>query len=279
MLNPAQRLQKLIKQLPEANQKLQGPRDNPDRGIHVGIPFPDVGVDIDRPRWSRDKASKAGRDQRVMKQAEMDKQNARVNERDAFLKAVGVEKSSRNGAEQYLADVMTSPQAKAAAAASLGGGGLTLGLVGAHDLAQAYGEQSNEFLPNGPLAVVGRAVNNRFNSQPAGAGVGVDPLASARNKVNEARNLVGSEAMLEALAVDEIKQMQSENEVLTGAMNFSGDNAISRVTRDMVDARAQELMNTPIAYSDGSVRPMRYDEALRAATEQVNMEMRANNVY
>jgi len=264
MLNPRQRLQRLIKELPEANQKLQGPRDNPAAG---------------KPRWMRGQEGKAKQDQRVQKQAEFDANQQRVDERDAFLKAIGVEKSNRNGAEQYLADVMTSPQAKAAAAASLGGGGLTLGLVGAHDLAQAYGDQSNEFLPNGPMAVVGRAVNNRFNSQLAGGSVGMDPLAEARNNVNAARNLVGTENMLAALAEDEIVQMRAEQEVLTAAMGTPQENAISRVTRDMIDTRAKELMGTPIPYSDGKSRPMRYDEALRFATEQVNMEMRANNVY
>ena len=47
----------------------------------------------------------------------------------------------------------------------------------------------------------------------------------------------------------------------------------------MIDQRAQQLMGQPIQRSDGSVAPMPYDQAQRIATEQVNMELRAGQVY
>ncbi len=176
-------------------------------------------------------------------------------------------------AEQYLMDRRIDIEEAAPVALGLGVG--TLGLAGVGQLANAYSQQANDYLPTDPLAVTGRAISNLYTASP----VGVDPLADARNKVNEARNLVGSENMLAALAEDEIVQLRSENEALDAARTSPEDAAISRITRDMVDSRARELMQTPIQYSDGSVRPMRYDEAVRHATEQVNMEMRANQVY
>jgi len=176
-------------------------------------------------------------------------------------------------AEQYLMDRRID--AEEFAPTALMAGGAALGVAGIGGLANAYSQQANDYLPTGPLAVTGRAISNLYTDTP----VGTDPLAEARNNVNAARNLVGSENMLAALADDEITQMRSERELMEAAMSSPEDAAISRVTRDMVDNRARELMQTPIQYSDGSVRPMRYDEAVRHATEQVNMEMRANQVY
>lgn len=156
--------------------------------------------------------------------------------------------------------------------ALIGAGVLGAGAVAGAGL-KAYSDQSNEYLPRDPMAVAGRMVTNTFGSaQP----VGMDPLAEARNSVARAAEIVGTEEMLGALAKDQMMQMESEKEALTNAI---GMEEVSRITRDMIDNRALELMQTPIQYSDGSVRPMRYDEALRHATEQVHMEMRANNVY
>lgn len=161
------------------------------------------------------------------------------------------------------------------------GGAAALGLAGAG--LQAHYDQQRDYLPTGPLSVAGRMVNNLnpFNNgdslNTAGA-VGIDPLAAARNNINEARQIVGTENMLQALAADEVMQMRSENKALESAMAPVEDD-VTRLTRDMVDARARELMQEPIQYSDGSVRNMRYDEALRFAQEQVNMELRAHDVY
>jgi len=198
-----------------------------------------------------------------------------VRQRDNVLSSVGIKNARRDGPAQEIADFIVRPAATPipTAAAVLGAG--TLGAMGL----EAYGNQAGEYLPTNPFAVGGRVLTNAGERLGMGGGaqaVGVDPLAQARNSVAQAADLVGTEAMLEALTVDQIKQMSDEKDVLTDSIEYE---QISRVTRDMVDSRARELMQTPIQYSDGSVRPMRYDEAVRHATEQVNMELRANQVY
>lgn len=155
--------------------------------------------------------------------------------------------------------------------AGLAVGGTALGAAGVAGL-QAYSQQANEFLPTDPLAVAGRMASNVF----AGGGtVGVDPLAEARNNVNAARQLVGSENMLAALAEDEIAQMRGEQKAAMTAGDFAGLNDVQA----MIDARATQLMQQPIQKADGSVSSMGFDTAQRIATEQVAMELRANDVY
>ena len=161
------------------------------------------------------------------------------------------------------------------------GGAGALGLAGAG--LQAHYDQQRDYLPTGPLSVAGRMVSNLNPFNDGGSlntegAVGVDPLAAARNNINEARQIVGTENMLQALAADEVMQMRSESKALETVMK-PGAEDVSRVTRDLVDSRALELMEQPIRYSDGSIRNMRYDEAVREAREQINMELRANNVY
>lgn len=163
------------------------------------------------------------------------------------------------------------------------GGVGALGLAGAG--LQAHYDQQKDYLPTGPLSVAGRMVSNlnpfndgSLNAVGTPGAVGVDALAAARNNISEARQIVGTENMLQALAADEVAQMRSESKALESAMAPTDDD-VTRLTRDMVDARARELMQEPIQYSDGSIRRMRYDEAMRFAQEQVNMELRAHDVY
>ena len=104
--------------------------------------------------------------------------------------------------------------------------------------------------------------------------VGVDPLAEARNNVANARQLVGSENMLAALAEDEIKQLREEQAVSMTPTQYEAFGV-----KEMIDQRVSELMQTPIQMSDGSVRPMNFDTAQRIATEQVGMELRAGSAY
>jgi len=47
----------------------------------------------------------------------------------------------------------------------------------------------------------------------------------------------------------------------------------------MIDARAKQLMGIPIQKADGSVAPMGFDAAQRLATEQVHMQLRAQQTY
>ena len=159
--------------------------------------------------------------------------------------------------------------------ALLGGGALATGALGLGALS-AYSDQANSYLPTDPLAVAGRMASNLFNA-PSQSAVGVDPLASARNHVASAGDLVGTEAMLEALAVAEMQQMRDERDA--AAAVIGKDMGALGGVQDMIDARALKLMQQPIQKSDGSVGPMPYDMAQRYATEQINMELRAGDIY
>ena len=129
-----------------------------------------------------------------------------------------------------------------------------------------------DYQPTDPFSVAGRMVNNAGESMGS---VGLDPLAEARNKVSEARKIVGSEAMLEALTVDEIEQLRGEQEMAMTPMEYEQMAGVQQ----MIDRRAEQLRGTPIQKSDGSVAPMPFDTAQRIATEQVAMELRAGQVY
>ena len=166
-------------------------------------------------------------------------------------------------AREYL----SSPGFRNAAGLTALGAGV--GVVGLEGL-KAYGNQSNDYLPTDPLAIAGRMANNI-----GGYGtVGLDPLAEARNNVAAARQLVGSENMLEALAADEIVQLRGEQDIAMQPTEYAAFGV-----QGMIDQRVGELMQQPIQKSDGSVAPMPYDQAQRIATEQVNMELRAGSAY
>lgn len=155
-------------------------------------------------------------------------------------------------------------------AAALGTGALGLSAL------SAYSDQANAYLPTDPLAIAGRMASNLLNAPSQGA-VGVDPLATARNHVASAGDIVGTEAMLEALTLAEMQQMSDERQVAGSAVGQ--DLGMLRGVQAMIDARATQLMQQPIQKADGSVGPMPYDQAQRYATEQVAMELRANDVY
>ena len=136
---------------------------------------------------------------------------------------------------------------------------------------QAYNDQQSDFLPTGPVSVAGRMVSNLGGA----ASVGADPLSEARNKVAQARKIVGTEAMLEALTDDEIQQLRGEQEMAMTPIEYDQMSGVQQ----MIDQRAEQLRGTPIQKSDGSVAPMPFDTAQRIATEQVAMELRAGQVY
>jgi hypothetical protein len=204
-------------------------------------------------------------------------QNARVQYRQEMAEQLpemirdnAYARRAVNAAEtvgHHLRKVPYVPIGIAGTTAVLGGAGL-----------QAYSELSSEYKPTNVGTVAGRAISNLnpFDNAAAAGVVGADPLAAARNNVAAASALVGSEEVLGAIAKEQMMQM-TEDEAFVQELVSDGE--ISRVTRDMVDTRARELMQNPIVFSNGDVRNLRYDEALRFAQEQVHMEMRANNVY
>ena len=81
--------------------------------------------------------------------------------------------------------------------------------------------------------------------------------------------------MVDALATDQINEMRGINEAAMTPADLEGLNDVQQ----MIDVRAQQLMSQPIQKSDGPVSPMGYDTAQRIATEQIAMELRANQVY
>ena len=154
----------------------------------------------------------------------------------------------------------------AAALTALGAGAGVLGVEGL----KAYSNQANDYLPTDPLAIAGRMANNI-----GGYGaVGVAPLAEARNNVAAARQIVGSENMLAALAEDEIQQLRGEQEMALQPTEYS-----TFGVQGMIDQRVGELMQQPIHRRDGFVAPMQSDQAQRIATAQVTLELRAGSAY
>lgn len=168
---------------------------------------------------------------------------------------------------RYLA---TDPRAQTAA---LVGGLGTVGIGGTAAALQAYNDQQVDHLPTGPLSVAGRMASN-LNPFKSDA-VGIDSLAEARNKIADARQIVGTENMLEALAADEIVQLRGEQEMAMTPADYQQAVAV----QSMIDRRTEQLMGQPIQRSDGSVAPMPFDTAQRLATEQVHMELRAEGAY
>ena len=200
------------------------------------------------------------------------RQNAMVDDAEALMGALPKRFQDAPGSREIADALVTAKylptdQRAQLAAAGLGVAGLGAGALG------AYSDLRSEYAPAGPLDVAGRMVNNFI---PGGnASVGADPLAAARNNVAAAASLVGTEEVLGALAADQIKEMRGINQAAMTPVEFEQMTAVQA----MIDDRAQELMQQPIQKSDGSVTPMGYDTAQRIATEQINMELRANQAY
>jgi hypothetical protein len=153
---------------------------------------------------------------------------------------------------------------------AVAGAGLAAGGAGL----MAYSDLKSEYAPADIGSVAGRAIKNVTGGFGT-ASVGVDPLMEARNNVAAARQLVGSENMLAALADDEITALRAEQDMSMTPTEFAQYSSVQQ----MIDNRAQQLQGTPTQRADGSVSPMPYDTAQRLASEQVAMELRANQVY
>lgn len=212
-----------------------------------------------------------GRTLNAAELAAAERNNSYVAQADAMLGAMPERVQNlpyaRDVADRIvdIRNLPSNPRAQIAAgglaAAALVGGGI-----------KAYADQRSDYLPAGPFDVAGRMINNLI---PAQQSVGADPLAAARNNVAQAADLVGTEAVLDAIAADQINEMRGISQAAMSPMEYEQLNSVQA----MIDQRAAQLMQQPIQKSDGSVSPMGFDTAQRLATEQVAMEMRAGQVY
>lgn len=205
--------------------------------------------------------------------------NKKVDRRQQLGSQLGVPQAIRNDYTRAVGDrivdaeaYLRSPQFQTNALQAAALGGTVLAGKAGVDYLGAMNDQQSDYQPTDPFSVAGRMVSNARGVDGA---VGLDPLASARNKVSEARKLVGSEAMLEILATDEIVQMRGEQEMAMTPVEFQQAVAV----QSMIDQRVEQLMGQPIQKADGSVAPMQFDTAQRLATEQVHMELRAAGTY
>jgi len=92
-----------------------------------------------------------------------------------------------------IVDLRNNAGAIGGVAAGIGASALGLGAL------KAYSDQQMAGQPTDPLSVAGRMTANGLQGF---AGVSVDPLAAARNRVAEAGGLVGSDRVFEAISND-----------------------------------------------------------------------------
>ena len=218
--------------------------------------------------------ARAAYDAEKMFQEKANQQAAKIIERDKLLSQMGIKNAPTDGVAQNVADFAVDARPHVIPG-SLAAAGLVAGLKGASDLTAAYSDQSNEYLSTNPLAVVGRSISNYWTPQEGT--VGLDPLAAARNSIAEAGKSAGTTSVLAAIADDEIASMNSRQE----AMNAPSPAEFAELTgvQAMIDARAADLQTRVWEDASGNRRNFTPGEAQRIATEQVNMELRASNIY
>jgi hypothetical protein len=198
--------------------------------------------------------------------------NEMVDKSEQYLAALPEFLRKQPGAREAMDVAVTAQYLPSDRRAQIAAGSL-LGAAALGSIAQAYNDQASDYLPTNPLAVTGRMVSNL--NPLGGSSIGADALAQARNNVATAAQLVGSEEVLEAVAMDQLNEMRGINQAAMTPMEVQENMAVQK----MIDARASQLMQQPIQRADGSVAPMGYDRAMRLATDQINMELRAGQVY
>ena len=145
---------------------------------------------------------------------------------------------------------------------TVGGAALITGLgaagVGAGSGAFAYGQLVEEGLPTDGMSVAGRMAMNAAGTMPGFTGVGADPLAEARFKVQQAQKQLGSDAVLEAVVLDELD-----------ANGGVADR--DKVFDQMVDAKADQLMQEGKVDGEGNFTPMPANQAYELAYKIVKI--------
>ena len=157
-----------------------------------------------------------------------------------------------------VVDVRNLPYGKAAVIA---GGALATG-----GLLNAYAQQQQEGLPSGPIGTLGRGASNAVNALGGMGGFGSDPYAEARNNLAIAGEKLGSARAIEALALDQMEQMeQIDNEMKTLHPEIAA----------RIDATATKLMHLRVQGSDGQYREYSPEKAYTDAIKIVEAEIRA----
>lgn len=211
----------------------------------------------------------------MLKRQEREVHNAKVAERRRMM--AGVPNEMNNEFTRGIGDAVVDGrrainnfQVNVPAAIALGAGGSVAGLAGLN----AYYQQNAEGLPADPYNVAGRAINNMVTG--VAGGVGIDPLAQARNNVRDAGVALGSSNLLEAVAADELLAMDEAQKLANTTSN--GELSIAPKSEGAFQAQvmqvANELMEVPIITADGP-RPMNYDTAINRAIDIVSGDYRA----
>lgn len=213
--------------------------------------------------------------QEMSRRAEREAYNAKVAERRRMM--AGVPNDMNNEFTRGLGDTFVDARGavrniNTPAAVALGAGGAVAGLAGLN----AYYQQGAEGLATDGFNVAGRAVNNAMAG--LAGGVGIDPLAQARNNVRDAGSALGSANLLEAVAADELMAM---DEITQAANSSGGAPEIQAKDEGAFQAQvmqvANQLMETDIMTADGP-RPMNYDVAINRAIDIVSGDYRAAGI-
>ena len=142
----------------------------------------------------------------------------------------------------------------AGAAAGVAG----LGVLGSG--AVAYGQLTDEGLPAGPFSVAGRIATNTVDAM--GGAIGMDPLARARQNVQEAERILGDRAVVDA--------------VMDAELGTTGRFGNQYEFEAEVDAKASELMQMGHKNSDGEFVPTKPKDAYELAYKIVSQKYNIN---
>lgn len=156
----------------------------------------------------------------MARRAAIEDNNARYRERrrmmsgmPAPIRGMGVAKDigdaivdARIARDNTMRSIKNIPPMTAALTAGGLGAAATAGAG-----ALAYGQLIEENLPTDPFSVAGRIASNAYGLIPGSGGgsVGTDPLAQARLSVQDAQRALGSDAVLEAIVLDQLSQEAS----------------------------------------------------------------------
>ena len=224
--------------------------------------------------WNRDGQRAYDKQQSVANRRAA--QNELVRQRKAMGDAIPFDLIDSDGA-RYVGDRVVDARnainnINRPAAFALGAGATAAGVAGLN----AYYQQNAEGLPIDGYNVAGRAVNNALAG--IAGGVGIDPLAEARNSVRDAGAALGSANLLEAVAADELIAME---EIAQAANSAGGMPAIQAKDEGAFQAQvmqvADQLMQVPIETANGP-RPMNYDVAINRAIDIVSGDYRAAGI-